>query len=395
MIVGVVGKTNCGKSTFFKATTLAEVEIADRPFVTLKPNQGVGYVKINCVDKEFNKQCNPQFGFCLENKRFVPVKLIDVAGLVPGAHKGLGRGNEFLSDLNQADVLVHILDISGSTNEKGENVKPLSYDPLKDIKFLEEELDMWYFGLLKKGWDKFSKSVKNEAHEIKISLAKQLTGLKVNEDMIEKSIKKLKLTHHPRDWTDQDLKDLSRELRIKSKPMIIAANKIDVEGSKLNLHKLQEEFKNHIIIGCSAETELALREAAKKELIKYLPGNNKFEVVKDVNEKQKEGLNFIKKFLEENKTTGVQEILNKAVFDLLKYIAVYPVANSKLEDKDGNILPGCFLISEDSTALEFAYKIHKDIGDGFIRAIDMKTKRVISRESKLKHLDVIEIITKK
>jgi len=154
MLIGIVGKANVGKSTFFKAATLAEVEIANYPFTTIKPNHGTGFVKVDCVDKEFNVKCNPRFGYCLDGKRFVPVDLLDVAGLVPGAHEGKGMGSEFLNDLNQADALIHIIDVSGSTNEKGEKVPILSYDPANDIKFLEKELDMWYLRLIEKGWEK-------------------------------------------------------------------------------------------------------------------------------------------------------------------------------------------------------------------------------------------------
>ena len=173
MLIGVVGKANVGKSTFFKAATLAEVEIANYPFVTIKPNEGVGFVKVDCVDKEFNVKCSPRFGYCLNGKRFVPVELLDVAGLVPGAYEGKGMGNQFLDDLNQADALIHIIDVSGSTNEKGESVQALSYDPANDIKFLEHELDMWYLRLIEKGWDKFARTVNQVKTELHKAVAKQ------------------------------------------------------------------------------------------------------------------------------------------------------------------------------------------------------------------------------
>ena len=127
MIIGVVGKANVGKSTFFKAATLAEVEIGNYPFVTIKANSGVGYVKVKCVDQEFGVQCDPRKGYCKNGIRFVPVELIDVAGLVPGAHEGKGMGNQFLDDIRQADVLIHVIDGSGGTNEKGERYQCGTY----------------------------------------------------------------------------------------------------------------------------------------------------------------------------------------------------------------------------------------------------------------------------
>ena len=75
--------------------------------------------------------------------------------------------------------------------------------------------------------------------------------------------------------------------------------------------------------------------------------------------------------LEKFGSTGVQETIDKAVFELLKFIAVYPVATTKLGDKDGNIMPDCLLVPENITALDFAFKVHTDIGNKFIKAMDM------------------------
>jgi ribosome-binding ATPase YchF (GTP1/OBG family) len=399
MLVGIVGKPSCGKSTFFKAATLAEAEIANYPFTTIKANHGVGYVKVECADKDFNVKCNPRFGYCLDGIRFVPVDLLDVAGLVPGAHKGLGKGNEFLDDLNQADALIHVIDVSGSVNEKGEPVEPLSYDPSEDVKFLEVELDMWYLRNLTKGWEKFARQVQQEHQEIQKALAKQLSFLRVTEEIIEDVIKKLDLDQEkPIGWTEDNLKQIASELRKITKPMIIAANKVDVPGAEKNFERIKEQFPEYIIIPCSAESELALKEAAKHEIIGYIPGENNF-TIKDeskLNEKQKSALEFIKiSILEKFNSTGVQEVMDAAVFKLLKYIAIFPGGVSKLEDRDGNVLPDCFLLPEKSTALDFAYHLHTDIGDNFIKAIDVRTKQVIGKEHQLKHRDVIEIVTKK
>src|SRR3989344_1881372 len=175
MLIGIVGKPSCGKSTFFKAATLAEVDIANYPFTTIKPNHAVGYVRVDCADKFFNVKCNPRFGYCLDNIRFAPVDLIDVAGLVPGAHKGLGMGSQFLDDLRQAHVLIHVIDVSGSINEKGESVDALSYDPAKDVEFLEYELDMWYLGILKKGWEKLTRLIVQEKQAVHKTIAKQVS----------------------------------------------------------------------------------------------------------------------------------------------------------------------------------------------------------------------------
>jgi len=397
MQLGIVGKPNCGKSTFFKALTLADVLIANYPFATIKPNTGFGYVRIDCVDTFFNTQCNPRFGFCINHKRFVPVELIDVAGLVPGAYAGKGMGNQFLDDLRQADGLIHVIDCSGGTNEKGEPIEPGSYDPAEDIKFLEFEIDMWYFQILKKGWEKFSRAVQQEHADIRKALAKQLSAFRVTEELVEKVAKKMALNlEQPTSWTDEQLKQIASELRRETKKMVIAANKIDIPVARKNLERLKKEFPDYIIIGCSSDSELALKEAAKSGLIKYVPGDSDFEIIGDLSEKQKQALDFIKKnVLDVFGSTGVQQIINAAVFDLLHYIAVFPGGVNNLKDSEGRILPDCFLLPENSTALDFAYKIHTDLGKNFIRAIDVKTKRTVGKEHILKNLDVIEIITSK
>jgi hypothetical protein len=397
MIIGLVGKPSSGKSTFFKAATLADVDIANYPFTTIEKNEGVAYVKIDCIDKFFNKQCNPRFGYCVNHKRYVPIKIIDVAGLVPDAHKGKGRGNQFLDDLRQADALIHVVDISGSLNENGEPVSVGSYDPKKDIKFLEFELDMWYFQILNKGWDKFSRQTQQEKTGINRALSKQLSGLGVKEEMVEDSVKKLNLPIEFINWNESERKLLARELRKLTKPIIIAANKIDLEKGKENYHKIKKDLPDLNIIPCSADYELALREAAKKDLIEYLPGEKDFKVKGNLNEAQKNALEKIKLNILDvfENGTGVQAVLNYAVFDLLRYIAIFPGGMNKLEDSKGNVLPDCFLMPPGSTALDFAYSLHTDFGENFIKAMDVKRRISVGREHKLSHLDVIEIMSKK
>ena len=396
MIIGLVGKANVGKSTFYKASTLAEVEIGNRPFVTIRPNVGAGVVKIDCVDKDFNTQCNPRFGYCLGHKRFVPFTLMDVAGLIPDSHKGAGLGNQFLNDLAMADAFIHIVDISGSTDETGNAVQAGSHNPLNDVKFLEKELDMWYFQILKNGWEKFARTIKAENKDVKKALAKQISGLKVSEKDVDEVLTKLKFSHDPATWSDDDLLQLASILRKRTKPMIIAANKIDIEGSDFFLHKLKDEYKEYKIIACSADSELALREAAKGKLIEYIPGDNYFKIIGNLNEKQKNALDYIKKnVLDKHGSTGVQEVLNYAVFDLLEYITIFPGGVNKLSDSKGNILPDCFLMEPGSKAIDFAFKLHTDIGNNFVKAMNVKTKQAVGKDYLLKNRDVVEIMVKK
>jgi hypothetical protein len=322
---------------------------------------------------------------------------LDVAGLVPDAHLGKGKGNQFLNDLNQADVLIHVVDVSGSVNSQGEPVEALSYDPAHDICFLEVELDMWYLQIIKNGWAKFVRHVQQEKTNVVKAIAKQLSAVRVTEGLVNDALKECGLApEHLTQWTDDQLTKLARYFRKKTKPMIIAANKVDVSGADKNVERLQKEFPDYTFVACSAEAELALREASKHEMIDYIPGDNHFTLLGQhtLNNKQQAGLEFIKTTIFTTfGSTGIQQVLNTAVFDVLQYIAVFPGGVNNLVDSQGRCLPDCFLLPPKSTALDFAFRIHTDIGNRFVRAIDVKTKRALGKEHPLKHRDVVEILT--
>jgi len=391
MLLGLVGKPSCGKSTFFKAATLAEVEIASYPFTTIKPNHGVGYVKIDCIDKEFNTQCNPNHGFCINHKRFVPVDLMDVAGLVEGASEGKGLGNQFLDDLRQADVFIHIVDASGTTDLEGKQTE--GHNPCKDVLMLDKELDLWYYNIFMKAWKTFARKIEMEKSKFSEAVAKQFSGLKVDEEQVKEVLRESNLPEKATVWTNQQIMNFASELRKKSKPMIIAANKCDHPDAQENIKKLENEFPGYLIYPCSADSELALRQAAKAGMIDYTPGEKDFKIKIELSERQKEALEKIKKnVLEVYGGTGVQEILNLAVFDLLKYLAIFPASATKLKDSKGNVLPDCFLLPPGSTALDFAFYLHTDFGKNFIKAIDARTKQAKGKDYKLKNRDAMEIV---
>lgn len=393
MLIGLVGKPNSGKSTFFKALTLAEVAIAPYPFTTIQPNEGVAFVKTDCPEMELKVKCKPRHGYCLEGKRFVPVKVMDVAGLVPGAHLGKGRGNQFLDDLREADILIHILDASGRTDEQGRETE--NYDVTRDVKFLQDEIDFWLYGIIGRNWQSFVKKTK-QAEKISKELSIKLSGLKISENMIKHAIKNLNLSERAGEWSDEQLLEFVRELRKESKPIIVAANKCDRNEAEANIQKLKQEFPDLIVIPCSAESELALREAARENLIDYIPGSADLKIKSEkLNEQQKKALEFIKNVIAKFGSIGVQECLNKAVFEFLKYIVVYPVENEHHYcDKDNNILPDALLMPPDSTALDLAYAVHTDIGNSFVAAVDARTHKRLAKDYKLKNNDVIRILTR-
>ncbi len=396
MLIGLVGKPSVGKSTFFKAATLAEVEIASYPFTTIKPNHGIGYVKIECLDKEFNTQCNPNHGFCINHNRFVPIDLMDVAGLVKGASEGKGLGNQFLDDLREADVFVHIVDVSGTTDSEGKPVPNGEYNPLNDIELLEDELNKWFCNILMKVWRTFARTIEMSKAKFSEAVAKQFSGLKVKENNVKDVLLRMELPEKPTLWSEEQTISFASELRKESKPMIIAANKVDMDNGEKNYNLIKEKYKDYLVIPCSSDSELALRQAAKAGLIEYIPGEKDFKILKELNSKQREALGKIKESVLDKYEfgTGVQQVLNSAVFDFLKYIAVFPASANKLGDSKGNILPDCFLMPPGTTALDFAYYLHTDFGKNFIKAIDAKTRMAWGKEHKLKHRDGLEIVTR-
>lgn len=395
MLIGIVGKPNVGKSTFFKAATLAEVAIAPYPFTTIKANEGVGFVKVKSPDVELKTKCKPNHGFCMDNWRFIPVKLLDVAGLVPGAHLGKGLGNKFLDDLRQADALIHVVDASGLTNEEGKVTE--NYDITKDIKFLEDEIDKWFYGIVGENWKVLARKAQISEEKPVDILANQFSGLKITVNMVKEAMRNCGLSENFSTWSEEQLFEFVRELRKLSKPLIIAANKCDMPQAIENIEKLKKEFPELLVIPCSAESELALREAARDGKINYVAGEKVFSPSDDkLNEQQKKALHFVQdKILNVYNATGVQQCLNESVFSLLKHIVVYPVENENhFTDSKGNVLPDAILLPKGSTALELAFAIHTDIGNKFIAAIDARSHKRLAKDYQLKNNDIIRIMTK-
>ncbi|HDD68808.1 MAG TPA: redox-regulated ATPase YchF [Candidatus Korarchaeota archaeon] len=399
MLIGIVGKTNVGKTTFFSAATLVEAEIGDRPFVTINPNEGVGYVRVKSVCTEFGLRCEPRFGWCNGRYRYVPVKLLDVAGLVPGAHLGRGLGNKFLDDLRKASVHILIVDASGATDEEGRPAKPGSYDPLRDALLVKEEFSHWLKGIIQRNMVNITRKINIAKEKPEVVLGEVLSGLGITKEDVSMAAKELDLDlARISNWTEDQIFSFASLLREKTKPMLIAANKIDVPGSEENLERLRANLSEPVI-PTSAEAELILRKAASAGLIRYEPGDSGFEIIDEskLAESQIKALKLIQeRVLDVYGSTGVQEALDKSLFEIAHFKAIFPVENeTKLSDKDGRVLPDVLLLPESAEVRDVAAAIHSEIAEKAIAGLDVRNKVRISLSYVPEHRNVIRILTRR
>ncbi len=398
--VGIVGKPSSGKTSFTNAACMTEFKVGSYPFTTIEANVGVTHVRTKCACADFEVEDNPQNSICIDRVRLVPIKLIDVAGLVPGAHEGRGMGNQFLDDLRQADVLIHIVDASGGLDAEGQEVTAGSHDPLSDVQFLEEELVEWMLAIIEKDWRRITGRVRSEGAKLEDLLLEKLSGLKITRGHVLRALRDSELKAETVDkWTDEEKRHFVRTLQRIAKPIIIAANKIDRPNAEDNFKRLQDTLQDSLVVPVSALAERVLKDLERKGIIRYIPGDDDFEILEKsgLKESELEQLEKIKEYiLKKFGGSGVQNILNRAVFDFLHMITVYPVHDANtLADSDGNVLPDVYLVPQGTTAKEFAGHIHTDLMESFIHGIDARTKMRISDKHELKDRDVIKIVSAK
>jgi hypothetical protein len=387
--VALAGKPNAGKSTFYKAATLADVEVGNYPFTTIDANRGVSHVRTDCPCLDLEERCGNEH--CHDGKRHVPVELIDVAGLVPGAHEGRGLGNQFLDALTNADVILNVVDASGGTNAEGEPVEPGSYDPVRDVEFVAEEMDLWLAGIVDRNWESVERQSRSPEFDMDEALTELLTGIGATVADVAAVLRSLDYSADPIAWEDEDREALARAVRERTKPIVVVANKADVapEG---NVERLREAAER--VIPCTAEGELALRQAARAGLVDYDPGDEGFEVTGELSDAQSGGLERVRGVMEQWGGTGVQAALNEAVYDLLDQITVFPVQNeTRWTDGQGNVLPDAFLLPRGSSPKDLAYAVHSDIGDGYLHAVDARENRRIGEDHELEEGDVIKVVS--
>jgi len=387
--LALAGKPNAGKSTFYTAATMAEVEVANYPFTTIDANRGVSAVRTRCPCLDLDERCGNER--CHDGKRYVPVELLDVAGLVPGAHEGRGLGNQFLDELMDADAIIHVVDASGGTNEEGEPVEIGTHDPLDEVDFIETELDRWLAGIVDRNWETIERRSRSPEFDLEAALTDVLSGLGPGEADITACLRDLEYPADPIQWSDDDRTALATAIRRRTKPILLVANKADIAPAE-NIERLLA--LDTPVIPTSADGELALRRGVEAEAIEYDPGDETFEVTGDLSEAQQSGLDQLRALMEEYGGTGVQRSLDTAVYELLDHLTAYPVENeTRWTDTQGNVLPDAHLLPRGSTPRDLAYAVHSDIGEGYLHAIDARTNRRIAEDYELEEGDVIKIVS--
>jgi ribosome-binding ATPase YchF (GTP1/OBG family) len=395
--IGLIGKTNTGKTTFFNSATLSSEEISSYPFTTKSSVSGVAHAISLCVHPEFKIQDNPNNSKCLDGWRYIPIELIDLPGLIKGAWKGKGLGNQFLSIAAQSDALLHVVDASGGIDSSGKITKVGDGDPVSDFADIEEELVMWYHKILEGNRDKISQLIETGT-DIVDAITDLYRGIGVNKIHVKVALSKTDLEEKNFDDFDTiDSKKFTTHLRKISKPTLIVANKVDVEGADKNFDRLRERYNDSIVIPVSGDSEFSLRRAEQKGLIKYSPGSEQFEIIRsdELNEKQINALNFIKKgIMGEYMRTGVQFAINVAVFKLLKMNSIYPVADEKnLSDKKGRVLPDLILLKDGATIIDLAKEIHSDLTKGLLYGKDLRYKLRLPVDYQLRDRDVVSLVS--
>ena len=395
--IGIVGKTNTGKTTFFNAATLLSAEVSTYPFTTKTPNIGKAHVQTICVCKELSVQDNPQNSVCVGGWRFIPIELIDLPGLIKGSWMGKGLGTQFLSVASQADALLHVVDASGSVDAEGKVTRPGLGNPVIDFLDIEEELVLWFSKVIQKSAKKVTKLIDQSRIPVAEAFSDALSGIKVRREQVQKALESIDLAKKKiGNWTDKDFVNFAREIRVLSKPTVIIANKMDVAQAEKNYERLREEFKGSFVIPCSSEAELALRRAEQKGIIKYIPGEETFDVLDEsrLTKEQKGALNYVQqRVLPKLIGTGVQSALNMCVFKLLGMNTVYPVEDAqRLADKKGHVLPDVFLTSHFSTVRDLAREVHTELERTMIYAVDARTGLRLPADYLVKDRDIISIV---
>jgi ribosome-binding ATPase YchF (GTP1/OBG family) len=393
--IGLIGKTNTGKTTFFNAATLLHAEVSTYPFTTKRPNAGMAYVQTVCVCRELGVQDKPRNSRCIDGWRFIPVELVDLPGLIKGSWRGKGLGTQFLSVASQADALLHVVDASGSVDADGKLTRPGQGNPVVDVYDIEEELTRWFIKIVEKSISKVTRHAGEK--NIDRAVFEALAGLKVRLDQIQRSLRETELMDVKLErWKTEDIERFAGKIREISKPTMIIANKMDLAYAEQNYTRLGREFGRALVMPCSADAELALRRAQEKGYIRYIPGEETFQVLAPakLTPEQSRALTYVQqRVFTKLIQTGVQFALNSCVFKLLNMNSVYPVEDhEKFSDKKGNVLPDVLLVPYNATLSDVAGHVHTELAQTMIYGIDARTGVRLPADYIVRDRDIIKIV---
>ena len=396
MTIAIIGKTNVGKTTLFNAATLLNAEISTYPFTTTTLNEGTAYVSDVCVHTELGLEDNPQNSTCIEGWRYVPIRILDIPGLIKDAWVGRGLGNRFLSVIGQADALMHVVDASGSVDAEGNIAEPGSGNPVQDVMDIEMEIERWIAQIVTHNRQQIIRE--EETTTLEEALTKTLSGIKARRPAVAQALLESGLEDMPfNSWSQDHAIKFAGELLPRIKPSLIIANKMDLHSAEDNIEMLSAYFSHGLVAACSAEAELTLRRAQKAGLLHYNPGQEKFRVVEnaELTPEQMKALAYVEdRVMSKWLRTGIQQALNTLVFKVLRMNMVYPVADeTRFTDTHGNVLPDAYLMPPGSTPLDLAGEIHTRLVENYVLAIDAITGMRLPREYHLRHRDVIKIMT--
>ncbi|KAJ2770056.1 hypothetical protein IWQ56_002312 [Coemansia nantahalensis] len=385
-VIACVGKPSAGKSSFLNAVTDATAKVGNFPFTTIEPNQGIAYYPVACPCQTHGLTCKPRHGWCEGGRRHVPVRLLDVAGLVPGASEGRGLGNQFLDDLRTAHVLIHVVDASGTTDDNGRETK--GYDPVDDIQWLRGEIEAWIFGNLDRRWGGVVRrhvATKSTAVD---SLHAQLGGYGTAREVVQRTVDAvargalIESGESLEKWAPADLREFVREFVDQRFPTIVALNKIDMPDADKNIAAILRRYKRQPgrplrdgisednIVLTSALSECLLRKLARQKFIAYATGDDDFRTSEDdaelraLDDKTQRRLNNLRDLvLFRYGSTGVQDVITRAV-ESVGLVPAFPVKSFSGDA----VLRDCVLVRPGTTVRELARRLHHQLDENYAGA---------------------------